>query len=314
MPQTFDDDPRQRTSHSRWRGLGLPDGMTMYEVECLLDAPGWIGPVPDLGYRVYLQRSGAFLRRVNGRVTFVDPTSVLLTRPGDEMSVAHPLGCGDVYTCLEIPAEVLGERPDARMWFDRLGWDGLLDGRLDLEHRQLVARARRGVDRFELTERVHRFLAGVLTASPLRTGDPGADLDRAVAQRPATLAAHRRLADQARQVLAASGFALGLTDVARQVGCSPHHLSRVFQRVTGRSLTSYRNDLRVRAVLHTLASGDAPPLREMAAEYGFADQAHLTRTVRAQVGEPPARLRRLLAPDPARTTSGMPSRGSPPAG
>lgn len=299
MPEQFNDSPRQHTSQGRWRGLGLPDGMAMYEVKCLLDAPGWVGPVPNLGYRVYLGRSGAFLRRVNGRVTFADATSVLLTRPGDEMHVAHPLGCGDVYTCLEIPDEIVEERPDARHWFDRQGWDGQLDGRLDLEHRMLVARTRRGIDRFELTERVHRFLGAVFSASPLRTGDPDVDLDRAVGQRPATLAAHRRLTDRARQVLAASGFTLGLTEVARQVGCSPHHLSRVFQRVTGRSLTSYRNDLRVRAVLHVLETGDAPPLREVAAEYGFADQAHLTRVVREQVGEPPARLRRLLSPEAA---------------
>ncbi|SCL35857.1 AraC-type DNA-binding protein [Micromonospora pallida] len=296
MPETFNDNPRQRTSQGRWRGLGLPDNMTMYEVRCLLDGRDWIGPVPELGYRVYLQRSGAYLRRVNGQISFIDATSVLLTRPGDELYLAHPFGCGDVYTCLEIPTEVLAERPDAHRWFDRIGWEGRLDARLDLEHRKLVARARRGIDRFALTEGVHRFLAEVLSGSPLGTGDPGADLDRAVGQRPATLAAHRRLADRARQVLSTARFTLGLTEVAREVGCSPHHLSRVFQRVTGRSLTSYRNDLRVRAVLHTLESGDAPPLGTVAAEYGFADQAHLTRVVRAQVGEPPARLRRLLAP------------------
>jgi AraC-like DNA-binding protein len=296
MPETFNDNPRQRTSQGRWRGLGLPDNMTMYEVKCLLDGQEWIGPVPELGYRVYLQRSGAYLRRVNGQLSFIDANSVLLTRPGDELHLAHPFGCGDVYTCLEIPAEVLEERPDARRWFDRTGWEGRLDARLDLEHRKLVARARRGIDRFALTEGVHRFLAGVLSDSPLRTGDPDADLDRAVGQRPATLAAHRRLTDRARQVLSTAGFTLGLTEVAREVGCSPHHLSRVFQRVTGHSLTSYRNDLRVRAVLHTLESGDAPSLATVAAEYGFADQAHLTRVVRAQVGEPPARLRRLLSP------------------
>lgn len=306
MPQQFADDPRQQTTQGRWRGLGLPDGMTMYEVKCLMDGPEWVGPVPDLGYRVYLGRSGAFLRRINGRVAFADSSSVLLTRPGDEMHVAHPLGCGDVYTCLEIPAELVEERPDARNWFARDGWDGRLEPRLDLQHRLLVARVRRGMDRFELTERVHRLLAAVLGASPLRTGDPDADLDRAVGRRPATLAAHRRLADQARQVLVGSGFTLGLTDVARQVGCSPHHLSRVFQRVTGRSLTSYRNELRVRAVLHDLENGAAPSLRAVAAEYGFTDQAHLTRVVREQVGESPARLRRLLSPPPQAAPPALP--------
>ncbi|WDZ86865.1 helix-turn-helix domain-containing protein [Micromonospora cathayae] len=296
MPQQFNDDPRQHTSQGRWRGLGLPDGMTMYEVECLMDLPGWVGPVPDIGYRVYLGRSGGFLRNINGEVAWADATSVLLTRPDDQMLVAHPLGCGDVYTCLEIPTEVVEERPDARNWFARRGWDGQLDHRTDLQHRLLVAHARRGMDRFELTERVHHLLGVLLGAGPLSTGGPDEDLDRAIGRRPATLAAHRRLADQARQVLASGNFTLGLTDVARRVGCSPHHLSRVFQRVTGRSLTSYRNDLRVRAVLHDLGTGDSPSLRAMAAEYGFADQAHLTRTVREHTGAPPTRLRHLLSP------------------
>ncbi|MBO4162968.1 helix-turn-helix domain-containing protein [Micromonospora antibiotica] len=296
MPQQWGADPRQQTTQGRWRGLGLPDGMTFYEVRCLIDEPGWVGPVPNLGYRVYLGRSGGYLRRLNGEVAFADATSVLLTRPGDEMSVAHPLGCGDVYSCLEIRPEVLEERPDARDWFTRRSWDGQLDAALDLEHRMLVARSRRGLDGFELTEHTHQFLATLLSGSPLGRGAPGADLDRAVGRRPATLAAHRRLADQARQVLAASGFTLGLTEVARLVGCSPHHLSRVFQRVTGRSLTAYRNELRVRAVLDLLGRSDPPRLVTIAAEYGFADQAHLSRVVRERVGHPPARLRRLLAP------------------
>ena len=55
-------------------------------------------------------------------------------------------------------------------------------------------------------------------------------------------------------------FSLSLDEVAREVGASPHHLSRVFQRVTGSSLTAYRNRLRVRAVLDTLAEPDDRPL------------------------------------------------------
>ncbi|MFG1881847.1 helix-turn-helix domain-containing protein [Micromonospora sp. NPDC049102] len=138
----------------------------------------------------------------------------------------------------------------------------------------------------------------------LMVAEVDADVGRAVRRRPATLAAHRRLADRAREVLAHSDFTLGLGEVAREVGSSPHHLSRVFQRMTGSSLTAYRNRLRVRAVLDTPAEPDGRPLGALAADYGFADQAHLTRVVREQVGHPPARLRRLLATpgtDPAST-------------
>lgn len=57
-------------------------------------------------------------------------------------------------------------------------------------------------------------------------------------------------------------------------------------------LTRYRNRLRVGRAMDLLAGGASPA--ETAAELGFADQAHLTRTVRAHLGHTPGRLRRLL--------------------
>ncbi|MDG4807914.1 AraC family transcriptional regulator [Micromonospora sp. WMMD1120] len=294
-------DPRRRTTPARWRVLGHPEGMLVYQVRCIVADHGWTEPAVVDRHTVMLGRSGAYRRRLNGRVELSDATSVLLTRPGDELAVAHPFGCGDSYTCLEIDPTVLAARPDAARWADRGGWSGTSDAALDLAHRLLVAEFRRGLDGFEMAERLHRFLTLLLRHSPIGGEDSG--IDRAVRRRPATLAAHRRLADGAREVLVNSGFTLGLDEVAREVGSSPHHLSRVFQRMTGSSLTSYRNRLRVRAVLDTLAEPDGRPLGALATEYGFADQAHLTRVVREQVGHPPARLRRLLT-----------SAGAPPSG
>ncbi|MEH0938907.1 helix-turn-helix domain-containing protein [Micromonospora psammae] len=292
-------DPRRRTTPARWRVLGHPDGMLIYQVRCIVEDHGWTQPVAEDKHKILLGRSGAYRRWLNGRTGVSDATSVLLIRPGDEMAVAHPFGCGDSYTCLEIDPEVLADRPDAARWVARAGWSGSSDPALDLAHRLLVAECRRGLDGFEMAERLHRFLARLLSYSA-DAEDAGAEVERAVRRRPATLAAHRRLADRAREVLANSGFTLGLDEVAREVGSSPHHLSRVFQRMTGSSLTAYRNRLRVRAVLDTLAEPDGPPLGTLASEYGFADQAHLTRVVRDQVGHPPARLRQLLTPtDPA---------------
>ncbi|SCG42141.1 helix-turn-helix domain-containing protein [Micromonospora inositola] len=288
-------DPRRKTTPARWRVLGHPDGMLIYQVQCIVEHHGWTEPAAEDRHKIILGRSGAYQRRLNGRTGVSDATSVLITRPGDEVAVAHPYGCGDSYTCLEIDQAVLTDRPDAARWLGRAGWAGTSDAPLDLAHRLLVAECRRGLDRFEMAERLHRFLGRLLQHSPLAGEDAGGDIERAVRRRPATLAAHRRLADRAREVLATSDFTLGLEEVAREVGTSPHHLSRVFQRMTGSSLTAYRNRLRVRAVLDSLAEPDGRPLGALASEYGFADQAHLTRVVRNQVGHPPARLRRLLA-------------------
>ncbi|TNH28384.1 helix-turn-helix transcriptional regulator [Micromonospora orduensis] len=287
-------DPRRRTTPARWRVLGHPDGMLIYQVHCIVEDHGWTETAAEDRHKIVLGRSGAYRRRLNGRVGLSDATSVLVTRPGDEMSVAHPFGCGDSYTCLEIDPAVLAERKDAERWLDQRGWAGTSDATLDLAHRLLVAEFRRGLDGFEMAERLQRFLARLLHHSALSSDDVDAEVERAVRRRPATLAAHRRLADRAREVLANSGFTMSLDEVAREVGSSPHHLSRVFQRMTGSSLTAYRNRLRVREVLNTLAEPDSRPLGALATEYGFADQAHLTRVVREQVGHPPARLRRLL--------------------
>ncbi|MEU2661757.1 helix-turn-helix domain-containing protein [Micromonospora sp. DT46] len=293
MPEGTGSDPRRKTTPARWRMLGHPDGILIYEVRCIVENHGWTTPAIELNYNLILGRSGAYRRRLNGRTAFSDATSVLLTRPGDEMSVSHPLGCGDSYTCLEVDPAVLAERPDGTRWLETAGWEGTSDASLDLAHRMLIAEFRRGLDHFEMAERLHRFLDEVLSRTGARD-EPGTDLARAVSRRPATQAAHRRLADRAREVLTAGDYSLSLDEVAREVGASPHHLSRVFHRVTGSSLTAYRNRLRVRAVLDTLAESDERPLRAVAAEHGFADQAHLTRVVRDHVGHPPAHLRRLL--------------------
>ncbi|GGL90742.1 helix-turn-helix domain-containing protein [Micromonospora yangpuensis] len=294
MSEGVGSDPRRATTAARWRVLGHPDGMLIFQARCLVEQHGWTEPAPEARHRVLLGRSGVYRRRLNDRIEFSDATSVVLTRPGDELSVSHPLGCGDSYTCLEVDAEVLAERPDAAHWLDRGGWAGSSDARLDLAHRLLVAEASRGLDAFELAERLHLFLGRLLQHTTRAADPPGAEVDRAVRRRPATLVAHRRLADRAREVLAGHGFTRTLDEVAREVGSSPHHLSRVFQRVTGESLTAYRNRLRVRAVLDTLAESNGRPLRAVAADHGFADQAHLTRVVRDQLGQPPAQLRRLL--------------------
>ncbi|MGK5517904.1 helix-turn-helix domain-containing protein [Micromonospora sp. URMC 107] len=299
MPEGVGSDPRRTTTPCRRRVLGDPAGISISMVRCGVEKRGWTAPTAALRHEVNLGWSGAYRRRINGRTTFSDATSLLLIRPGDEIQVSHPLG-RDTFTCLLIEPAVLDEHRDGACWLATAGWDGTSDTALDLAHRMLITEFRRGLDPFEMAERLHDFLGRVLDFVNARAESPGADLRRVVNQRPATAAAHRRLADRAREVLMVRDFTLTLDQVAREVGASPHHLSRVFQRVTGSSLTAYRNRLRVRAVLDTLAEADGRPLRAVAAEHGFADQAHLTRVLREHVGHPPAHLRRLLThPRPA---------------
>jgi AraC-like DNA-binding protein len=247
-------------------------GPVLIEGRCPVERRGWVDGPPQRHHRVMVVRSGAFLRRLNGVEAFVDSTSVCVVRPGDEMQVAHPLGCGDVFTILQ-----LSER-DADEWDIRRGEFSLGD-ELDMLHRRMISAARRGADEFELAERMMGILGRLPTQSERN--------------QPELRSSHRRLAAEATELLAMEGFGLGLEGIAGRLNCSPHHLSRVFHRVMGQTLTDYRNRARVREVLSDLEEGERR-LRDLAARYGFADQAHMIRVVRRHAGESPGTLRKVL--------------------
>jgi len=81
-----------------------------------------------------------------------------------------------------------------------------------------------------------------------------------------------------------------LDDLARELGMSPFALVRSFRAETGLPPHAYVNHLRVRLARQLLDSGVAPA--DVAAEAGFADQAHLTRHFKRVVGVPPRSYQR----------------------
>ncbi|ABG93206.1 possible transcriptional regulator, AraC family protein [Rhodococcus jostii RHA1] len=86
----------------------------------------------------------------------------------------------------------------------------------------------------------------------------------------------------------------GLIPLAERFGVSPFALSRAFSAVMCVSLTRYRNRVLVGRALERIENGDRD-LAGLAADLGFSDQAHMTRTIRAQLGETPTALRMLLS-------------------
>lgn len=84
---------------------------------------------------------------------------------------------------------------------------------------------------------------------------------------------------------------LNLADWADTQGIAPQSLSRGFQRAYGTSPKRYRLEVRALNALHRL-QGWCGSLATLAAETGFADQAHLTRTIVALTGQTPKRLMR----------------------
>jgi AraC-like DNA-binding protein len=247
------------------------------DVRCQSHRSTWSPPEEGRSFVVVFVRRGCFWRRVAGSESMLDPTVVYFSRPGEEQQIAHPRDGGDACTAISLSDELL-----AGMWG---GEPGLPDRpafttpSLDLEQRLLVSGSS-GRDDSEVAERVVSLVAGVLERSRP---------ERVAAGRPATAAARHRLIAGAREAFAADP-SIGLVALARHLVVSPHHLSRLFRAYTGETVTRYRNRLRVRLVLERLAEGERS-LARVAAELGFADQAHLTRVVRSEVGSPPSHLR-----------------------
>ncbi|WP_345711050.1 helix-turn-helix transcriptional regulator, partial [Kineococcus glutinatus] len=71
---------------------------------------------------------------------------------------------------------------------------------------------------------------------------------------------------------------------------SPFHFARLFRVATGCSPHQHVLRRRVERA-RELVVGTAVPLAQVAARCGFADQSHLTRALRRELGVTPAALR-----------------------
>ena len=77
---------------------------------------------------------------------------------------------------------------------------------------------------------------------------------------------------------------------ADAAGLRPETISRGFRKAFGVSPRRYRAEQRALAAVRALRGRDDPPAA-LAAELGFADQAHMSRSVSALTGLTPGRLR-----------------------
>ena len=251
------------------------------EVRCRHEGPSWseTEPVDRLG--MVLVRSGLFRREVDGAEAVVDVCSGYVQRPASEERFAHPAG-DDVCTFVSLP----GSEYEAVTRGTVLTADApvLTTPAVDIRHRALVARSYAGAGADELAERAVVLVGSVLAGL----------LPDAVAAAFPSAGPARRVVDDVRQVLAKDPGA-PLQELAGAAGLSSYHVSRVFRRTTGVTISAFRSRLRVRRALEQLAGGQRD-LARLAAETGFADQAHLTRSVRRETGSTPAQLRTLLGP------------------
>jgi AraC-like DNA-binding protein len=205
----------------------------------------------------------------------VDPTVAVFRSQGEEHRTSHPTTNGDENTEVQFPAGVVDHLLDRRGRF-RIHTAPILET-ISVRHRRLFGRIK----------------AGVVT-SPLEIEEEGLSLLRAAyGMKPPTEvpARHRGVVDDTRQFLAARFREdIDLATLAMAVGASPFHLSRIFKRATGSSISEYRTALRIRCAIDRIASG-ADDLSRVAVEAGFYDHAHMTNTFRRRLGAAPSQLR-----------------------
>ncbi|MGL5838188.1 MAG: helix-turn-helix domain-containing protein [Sphingorhabdus sp.] len=79
---------------------------------------------------------------------------------------------------------------------------------------------------------------------------------------------------------------IGIEELAHIVGMSRSHFSRSFKSATGITPHRYLMDLRIRRALNACAAG-RDTLAMIAADCGFADQAHMSRLIKRQTGHAP---------------------------
>jgi AraC-like DNA-binding protein len=263
-------------------------------VACFSDHTGWSPPEVRDDYRVVLVRQGRFRRRASGVAADLDASLAYLGTPGEEESFAHPSGSDHCTSIAVTPG----------LWRSLAG-DGsragagpvYVDPALDLAHRRMLAGACSGDVDYAVAEELLTLLATAVARTVHGPTPAGAD-EHSAAGAAASLAASRdrALVAAAREAIAAEHPASAtLLSLAELVGASPYRLSRAFPRELGVSVTHYRHRVRIGRALDRLEAGETS-LSALAADLGYADQAHLTRTFRRHVGHTPAALRRLLTP------------------
>jgi AraC-like DNA-binding protein len=150
--------------------------------------------------------------------------------------------------------------------------------------------------------RLHRALTG--RASELEryerlTGTARLLVRHASGREPARRGADRVVAARIRELIRdsvadpgagdMSRGELTVDDLAAAAGCSRYAAYRAFRQAYGLSPSDYQRQLRVQTARRLLSAGGAPA--QVAADAGFADQAHLTRWFRRYYGVTPGAYR-----------------------
>jgi AraC-like DNA-binding protein len=116
-----------------------------------------------------------------------------------------------------------------------------------------------------------------------------------LAERITACRADTRLAEWATRRIEACGGALDLDTLARELGYSSKHVISLFHEHVGMTPKRFARVVRFDRLVRHLRGGGAGSWAELAARFGWFDQAHLSNDVKRIVGVSPSEAREKLA-------------------
>lgn len=266
---------------------------TLWEGE-LISAGIWAcdGSVRNAGaaeaaphHQLWLQRVGSQVVEVDGCPLVADPATVVLQNPGTEYHTRSVPGAPQASTVLWVREDALLEILDRSGAPHGGGFPSLiapLDSSAALAHHRL--RILLGHDTpspAEVEEAALQLIAHAVGAGNSRARERGAHRRRA----------HRELVHAVQQLLAQRfSERILVPDIARIVGSSPFHLSRIFAQEAGLSIHRYLNRVRLVAALERMAEGERD-LSRVGLDVGFSSHSHFSTTFRREFGRTPSEIR-----------------------
>jgi len=236
--------------------------------------------------RIVITRRGLWELDIDDVPSIADATTATLWNRNTEYRIRHPVRGGDQCTIFRLTAAGTRALNDEREWrgsghraatFARRALP--LDGATYLLHRTLLRAAQ----------------CGAAKDDPIALEEPAFELIRRLCldadHVPEAAEGNRDLAARVQEIIA-RGFTepLSVEFIAKSVGCSPFHLSRIFRRATGLTLHRAIIRLRLREGLERLL--DEPlQISRIALDVGFASHSHFTDAFRNEYGQSPQQFR-----------------------
>jgi AraC-like DNA-binding protein len=230
-------------------------------------------------YMIVVTEGGIGLPRFWGAEQPVSPGDLFVLGPGEVHAGGPARASVWRYRSFYVPAalmrrvgwELTGNDRESPRFVEEVICDPTTAARL----RQTHAALEEPVSALESESRLLEALAGLMTRHGAHP----------VAEANAMGPEHRSVRRAKDYLEALPGENVSLEALAREAGIGPFHLCRVFRRETGLSPHAYQIHVRMRLAKSLLMRGT--PISRVAAEAGFADQAHLTRHFKRMFGVTP---------------------------